>query len=536
MKLIHILSLLLLNLLIKGAIILRPLEVLDDLVIPDDAYLSLQIAKNIASGLGPLYGLDYTNGFQPLYVFLMTPIFYIFQGDIIAPVYGSLLLSTIFDSLTLYLLIRLAMRLTGTITAPLLIGLSWATGPYVISTTLNGLETMMATAFTVGTFYLLTKLLTDSGYGDNKREYTLGSIKVGILLGLGAVTRIDSLVLLPAVTLVVIYYNSPYYRPEGAQGESSFNLERIVRFLLIVSAAIFLINLPWWYFSYTYTGDIYQISGKAVRQLSLIGLGGEAPTFDWYYKHIMHAFKVIYAGSPAGYTTLLLLLAFSPLLIKGKVRGALLRSALPLSGYLLFCGALFLAYTLYIFTPWFYYRYLFPFVLIPLFFSPVLIEAIGKGLHSARLRAPLGVVAALVLIGPNVTSDRFISFYRGENTNTQGYMNLGLWAKRTFPEGMTIGSMQTGGLAYFGEGLTVINLDGVVNKRCYEYLVAGRGMEYLRELKREVNLRYIILTPENLGKFIAQSKSYRKGDLKVLTKIKEFRSWDQEWLVIEVMG
>jgi hypothetical protein len=63
------------NLAIRLAVVVRPLEFLDDLAIPDDAYLSLTLARNIARGHGPLYGLAPTNGFQPLYVFLMAPVF-----------------------------------------------------------------------------------------------------------------------------------------------------------------------------------------------------------------------------------------------------------------------------------------------------------------------------------------------------------------------------------------------------------------------------------------------------------------------------
>ena len=59
------LVLLALNLLLRCSVALRPLEYIDGLTIPDDAYLSLTIAKNIAAGLGPLYGLEHTNGFQP---------------------------------------------------------------------------------------------------------------------------------------------------------------------------------------------------------------------------------------------------------------------------------------------------------------------------------------------------------------------------------------------------------------------------------------------------------------------------------------
>ena len=70
------------NFLSRLVILIRPLEYIDGLLIPDDAYLAMTIAKNIALGLGPLYGFDYTNGFQPMYVFLIVPAFWIFKSGL----------------------------------------------------------------------------------------------------------------------------------------------------------------------------------------------------------------------------------------------------------------------------------------------------------------------------------------------------------------------------------------------------------------------------------------------------------------------
>ncbi|MGB5105870.1 MAG: hypothetical protein WBP29_04150 [Candidatus Zixiibacteriota bacterium] len=75
-------SLLAVNLVSRLLIAIRPLKFIDGLTIPDDAYLSLNIARNIAKGLGPLYGSDFTNGFQPLYVFIVAPIYAVFSHDL----------------------------------------------------------------------------------------------------------------------------------------------------------------------------------------------------------------------------------------------------------------------------------------------------------------------------------------------------------------------------------------------------------------------------------------------------------------------
>lgn len=49
-------TLILAGLAARIALALRPPKFLDGLTIPDDAYLSLTIARNLGRGLGPLYG------------------------------------------------------------------------------------------------------------------------------------------------------------------------------------------------------------------------------------------------------------------------------------------------------------------------------------------------------------------------------------------------------------------------------------------------------------------------------------------------
>lgn len=98
---------LLINFAFKLYIALQPIEYIDSMFIPDDSYLSLTIAKNIANGLGPIYGNDYTNGFQPLYVFVMVPVYMIFNSDLITPIKASLVILIIFDTLSLFFLLKL---------------------------------------------------------------------------------------------------------------------------------------------------------------------------------------------------------------------------------------------------------------------------------------------------------------------------------------------------------------------------------------------------------------------------------------------
>src|SRR5262245_29670872 len=105
-KRITLLGLVLLNLAIRLFLALGPLQRLDGTTVPDDAYLSLTIARNIAEGWGPLYGDAATSGFQPLYVLLMAPVYLAIPNDPVRPVQIALCILSVFDTLTLWLLLR----------------------------------------------------------------------------------------------------------------------------------------------------------------------------------------------------------------------------------------------------------------------------------------------------------------------------------------------------------------------------------------------------------------------------------------------
>src|SRR5947209_18050806 len=63
---------------LRLAVLLRPIGVIDKLFIPDDTYYTLTIARSLAHGHGPTVdGHTLTSGFQALLGFLMVPVFWI---------------------------------------------------------------------------------------------------------------------------------------------------------------------------------------------------------------------------------------------------------------------------------------------------------------------------------------------------------------------------------------------------------------------------------------------------------------------------
>ena len=74
----------------------------------DDSFYAFNIARNIADGNGMTFdGIHPTTGFQPLYVFILVPV-YFFSGDnMILPIYIALTFLAICSCLTTYFIYRI---------------------------------------------------------------------------------------------------------------------------------------------------------------------------------------------------------------------------------------------------------------------------------------------------------------------------------------------------------------------------------------------------------------------------------------------
>lgn len=112
-------ALLALSFALRALVCLRSVENLDGITIPDDCFYTLHIARSIARGLGPMYGQHASNGFQPLFGFLMVPSFWIFH-DPLSPVRVALVVGALADTVALWFLARLLLAATR---RPLVVGM-----------------------------------------------------------------------------------------------------------------------------------------------------------------------------------------------------------------------------------------------------------------------------------------------------------------------------------------------------------------------------------------------------------------------------
>jgi hypothetical protein len=231
----------------------------------DDSFYSLGIARNIALGHGWIHdGLHVTNGFQPLYVFLMIPFYWFLppNGTLIPTL--ALLGQAFINTATGWLLYRLIAKQIG-LRSGLLVAVIWSFSPYVING-INALETPLST---------FVMLIIVHLYLTRWRARLVGStpwrsaIELGSALGVLLLVRIDNIVFV-GLLLLELSYRLLKARPQ--------------RGLAVLAAVGLLAGIfvgGWFALSYLNTGRLNFDSGTATRLHSIASYDGS----DIVYTH-----------------------------------------------------------------------------------------------------------------------------------------------------------------------------------------------------------------------------------------------------------
>lgn len=486
----------------------RPLLQIDDLAIPDDAYLSLTLARSIAHGWGPLYGLAPTNGFQPLYVFLMAPAFVLIPHDAFAPVRIAQLLLVACDLLALVVLYRMIARLSRSRAVPRLIALAWAINPYVILTSLNALETSLSFLLMILVVARLHRL--ESASGAARTREALG---FGALVGLAALARFDNLLLAAALGGVLL----------ARRVRARVALVPSLRTFALVGLGAGLAVLPWLAYSWYWTRDLVPVSGRAVRYMCLSSVH-HAPTLsNLYLPMLRKAIEVTIRRNPVYLTLIAGLYAVLAMLGRGALREAH-APRLERDAALLFGVLLFIAYTGVIFGPWHFARYLFPLILVfSLHAGRLLDVALDHVRAGVPRRALIAGLTWMIVLG-SVMQPSFRRLSSRQVPGAWGYMRIGLWAREHIPKGTVCGGAQSGALGYFADSLTVVNLDGVVNRAYYDAMRAGRAIDYIRA----AHVRLLVWQDDI--EFIArESRGARPDDVMLLGTVPGIRTLGEPW-------
>jgi 4-amino-4-deoxy-L-arabinose transferase-like glycosyltransferase len=496
----------------------------------DDSFYAFQIAHNIAAGHGPTFdGVTLTNGFQPLYVFMLVPAYKVLGPDRVLPIYYALTLLALMTVATALLLFLIVRRYTSDGVA-LFATMVWAFSPVVVRQSANGLETAMALfLFAASVYYYLDRVRS------NPLVRLSQFAKLGLLLGLAVLARVDQVLLILAMALDYLLL----VRRRVRSGESRGAL----RGLGVSAATVLAVCLPWFVYGLVTVGSPLQESGAATRFLSI----AYAPFFDlgpadtvergvsvsFVWAHVVHALSILKVSPPvhAFYRGLERMGDGSPLsgwvlyAVNAVSLGALALFALwvgrggrthathnrrELSFLILYAVLLAAAYSTWIFGVFFFTRYFYPVFFVASIFAACVLQDVMAWSLARRpvIRFAAGgvfMLYALVLVYMGMTS----AF---RSSNVYRFYDIARWVEMNTSEDETIGVFQGGAIGYFSNR-RVINLDGKVNCHALDALRQGEINEYIAEAGIDVlmdhcNVLDLFLGPDG-GSEIAGVKTTR---------------------------
>jgi hypothetical protein len=433
----------------------RDIAMLDTLLFPDDTYLSLGIARNIALGRGSTFdGEVLTNGYQPLYVWLMVPVYLLFPDDRVLPIHLALIMLSLAALLTGWLLYRIASRL-GRPWHGLVVLAIYLFDPGMLRHSLNGLETGLALlGLAATTDWYLTRIR-------GRRAIPARHLLVlGVLAGLSVLARIDQAIFLAAVACDRLLEQCSW---------------RAAWQLLLVGAVALAINLPWLMYGLSIGSGLLTDSGSAVHYNALTQVNSLTG-------YMLALFLLFLVSLTTPLSNLVLLIAGILAFVASRRRYrrkpqwllAGLQRLRPLRAGVIFCLLTLLAYWLYIPAYWFFDRYMQPAALFLLLFGVLMLpdpEALGARRRRALGWATVGTTALMAGLSLRLLIT---------TPKVDGYLQVARWANQNLP-GQNLASYQIGAIGYWAEGVRIFDLDGVVDRTA---LAARREGRLGAELQR----------------------------------------------------
>ena len=453
----------------------------------DDSFYSFTIARNIAAGFGSTFDrVEPTNGYQPLYVLLLVPIYWLAGQHPTAPIYAALVVSAVLNVLTGWILFRLVRRFASDAAA--IFGLVlWSFGAAIVRQAINGLETALAMFLLAASLEYYLSVYRARPLPGWREVCTLG-----LLLGLSVFARIDAGLFAVALAADVVWRD----RRRAAW----------VRFAAVAGIALAVIA-PWCLASRIATGAFLPESGSATRFLStayaphdhpslaradfsdgppgeflLHNLGrsflqlGTSPLMQIFTRGAERSLQALHLDAKAALTGVggMLLLGLAAVLFaahrqrirRGHDRGAL-------SFLYLYAILLVAAYSFVVFGQIFYSRYYYP-----LFFLSILVGAFAFDLLIGLVSSPRAQrnLAAAITIVYGLTLP-YMAWHRLANGNYR-FLHVVDWIATHTPPDATVGVFNSGAIGYFSDR-RVVNLDGKVNPGALAALQRGKLGDYI---------------------------------------------------------
>ena len=488
----------------------------DNRIVADDAFYYFGIARNLAAGQGATFdGLAPTNGFHPLWLLVLTPLF-AFAGALRAcswtGVHLALSVCALLDVASGVLLWGLLRRL-GHPRGAHAAAAVWFLSPFTVLLTLRGMESALTVTLFATWLWVVARTFEDGAPGVRR------GLLAGMVTGLAFLARTDNAPLLglslAAATLAA-----------GRRARGPW--PRALGFLLVAGAVTALLALPWFLWNLLTFGTPWQVSGAA--KLANPQIFGHVPAVLGHQLRYLAAFVWVPAYLVAGesvkhraaflfiaWAEWLLLAALLPFLILAlrRARTAARRPLLIALAAYLAAHAVIYALVLRTYVVWY--------ATVPTFVVVLLAGGLAGGELLERLGArgrtalaALALIAAAALYAQYFRATRIVP--HGEEQVVRPILTR---IATQAPGARTVGVFNAGAAGYFAPDIgpfTVVNLDGLVNNVAVQEWRKGRYLEYL-----EANVDVVIndadgtlnflLGPGNRPRFEARYPRWSPGSL-----------------------
>jgi hypothetical protein len=436
-------------------LIFRPESQIYSLPYSEDGFYLFSCAEHIAHGDGfTCDGKQPTNGVQPLLVIFYVPFFLLAGMNKLLAVKLSFMLVALFDSASALLiatLVRLLQKKREIIfhswlSPPIIAAMCWAGLYTVFVHTANGLETGLYSMLLLAVlfYYAILSRMRKEGGPIKIRQW----IFLGVLLGITVLSRIDAVFLVIAIA----FYEQYTFKSKGFLQAA------------LISFFAFIISSPWWWYNYTYFGNIMPQSG--ISESLGIPLRINLQDFALHMGELLTLFFFFPTDKFSAWFSFgwfLAILAGIYFLVRKYRPQKYLNDSYkltPLTPYLIFCGLLCFIYVFFFNASYFYPRYFQPIRILWLMLFAFLAPEIFRILKGYYTKRKIFLIACIAVFSLSLTAfsiRKYSNLFLISKENP--FYLTGKWALQHPSE--RIGMLQSGLTGFIAPN--VVNLDGKVN-------------------------------------------------------------------------
>lgn len=429
------------------SLVFRPSMFLFDRPLDEDGFYCFTIARNIARGLGiSADGEILTNGFQPLWVFFLSPVFHLVDGDRSLGVRLIFLINANIHIVAGLLLGRFAVRVFPVLESEKTVLFWLVASLYCGSATtwlhsFNGMETGLLLLTYCGILLATTYL---------REGNKISEAILGVLLGVLGLVRIDAGIFVALLLLALLATDRRVYADRLAS-------------IFLIGGIAGLITSPWLAWNVLQFGNPMPISGQALYEFAIdwqrLEQIGKAVVGNLSPALYLSSFE---NGATIGIRCVAIIGMALAAMTFARTRPATSSQNKGLTAVIVLlvaCAILAFWYNFYSRASFFYFRYLAPLSLIGVLLAALAFLLILRFLShrsSARLLAYAGLGVCLPTVLFTAIAHTGVIFQGHSMLRHQVPLVL-----QHVPERDWVASTQSGTLGFMRD--RVLNLDGKVN-------------------------------------------------------------------------